>query len=148
MKTVWARNVLQPSAMLIALGIKWIDVTKQKTDYRGPVVIIASKRAPTPEELRAYEVEDMHPHGLTMPRAPIDGWRYGTAECVVDLVDVRPMVARDRRGALCSPFPGAMAWVLKNPRDVEPVVMPRGYGNPWRKVAAGLVRLRPGAVER
>jgi len=47
-------------------------------------------------------------------------WITGHAIAVVDLVDCRPMTKADEGAALCELQDGATAWVLENPRRVEP----------------------------
>ena len=50
-----------------------------------------------------------------------DVWSAGHAVAVVDLVDSRPMTRADEAPALSEYHRGSKAWVLENPRRVEPV---------------------------
>ena len=90
-----ALSVKQPWADLIARGEKTIEVRGKATKHRGPLLIVASKRP--------------------------DVWATGFASAVVDLVDCRPMARADEGAALDERQTGAKAWVLRNPRRVEPV---------------------------
>ena len=95
-----ALSVKQPWAELIARGEKTIETRVWCTAYRGPLLIVASKRP--------------------------DVWATGCAIAVVDLVDCRPMAKADEGAALCGRWAGAKAWVLENPRRVEPTPV-RGW---------------------
>lgn len=90
-----ALSVKQPWAELIARGEKTIEVRDWATKHRGPLLIVASKRP--------------------------NVWATGCAIAVVDLVDCRPMASADEGAALGEHQQGAKAWVLENPRRVEPV---------------------------
>ena len=93
-------SVRQPWASLIASGRKVIELRSWSTKYRGPVLIV-SGRAPW----RGDHGFELGPLGQTI--------------CVVDLVDVRPVVSADSRAACITPPDGFdFAWVLANPRDV------------------------------
>lgn len=90
-----ALSVKQPWAELIARGEKTIEVRSKPTKYRGPLLIVSCKRP--------------------------NVWVTGHAIAVVDLVDCRPMAKADEEAALRERWVGAKAWVLENPRRVEPV---------------------------
>jgi hypothetical protein len=90
-----ALSVRQPWASMIASGEKTIEVRTWRTDYRGALLICASS---------AKGVDH------TLPR--------GVALCIVDLVDVRPMVPADEPAAHCW-VQDAYAWVMTSPRAVE-----------------------------
>lgn len=93
MKEYRCLSVKQPWAELIARGEKAIELRTWRTDYRGPLAIVASlRRADT-----AY--------------ANIDGAR-GRVVCIVGLCDVRP-ATREDTGAAWSPVKvGEFAWVI------------------------------------
>lgn len=106
-----ALSVKQPFAELIARGRKTLEIRSWSTDYRGELLIVASKSPPVvngwPREL----------HTGNLLR--------GCAVCLVELVGVRPMCEgeKDERAAWCDYDEGALAWVLANPRRVTPVLL-------------------------
>lgn len=102
MKTLAIR---QPWATYIAEGSKTIEVRTWQTDYRGPLLVVASGR-PYPH---ADEEGVIH-------RLPTQ-----VRLCVVELVEVRAMRLEDEEAALTPWSPGLFAWVLQNPRHVEPL---------------------------
>jgi hypothetical protein len=94
-REVRALSVRQPYASHIAKAEKSVEVRSWSTNYRGPLLICASKK-------------------------PFEEEPVGCAICVVDLVDVRPMIEDDEDKALCDFYDdGAFAWVLERPRPVE-----------------------------
>ena len=103
-----ALNIKQPWAALVADGSKDLEVRTWRTDYRGPVVIVASK---SPARLR-----DVDQHVQLRRLAP-----RGVAVCIVDLVDIIPGLAlhRNRTGGF-DPT-GQWCWVLTNPRRIKQV---------------------------
>jgi len=44
----------------------------------------------------------------------------GVTICMVDLVDVRPMVFNDERDAMQELVEGAFSWIVSNPRALRP----------------------------
>lgn len=97
-----ALSVRQPWADLILFKEKTIETRTWKTNYRGEILIVASKK----------------PHN---PRA-------GFALCIVKLVDCRPMVKADEAAAKCEIYPGAYAWVLEFVRQVPFLPVPGKLG--------------------
>jgi hypothetical protein len=100
--------VRQPWATHIAEGSKTIEVRSWRTDYRGPLLIVASGK-PLKMENDAGEVE-------TLPTQ--------CQVCVVDLIDVRPWLRTDAPAACMSDDDwdtGFWGWHLANPRHVRPV---------------------------
>ena len=95
-----ALSVKQPWAELIARGEKTIEVRDWSAKHRGPLLIVSCKRP--------------------------NVWITGHAIAVVDLVDCRPMTRADEGAALGALQNGATAWVLENPRRVEPTPV-RGW---------------------
>lgn len=88
-------SVRQPWASLIANGQKSIEVRSWSTNYRGPLVICASKS----------------------PK--INNLPTGCAVCVVDLIDCRPITHNDASSACCDVDPDRQfAWVLGSPRVI------------------------------
>src|ERR1700722_11217024 len=97
---VKALSIRQSWASLIANGIKTIETRTWPTLYRGKLLICAART-------RAAFGE---PSDLPT----------GVAVAIVRLVDVRPMHPRDATGAAV-PFSRALyAWVLEDPRPIEP----------------------------
>jgi len=94
---VKALSIKQPWASMIARGEKTIETRTWRTKYRGPLLIVSSKKP------------------------VIKGLPAGMAIAVVDLVDCRPMTpGADEEAARCDVYPGAHAWVLKNRRHINP----------------------------
>lgn len=89
-----AISIRQPWASLIASGDKTIETRTWPTDYRGPLLICASK----------------NPRKGDLPT--------GVAICIVELVDCRPMTKEDEPAANCEIYPRAWSWVLKNRRTL------------------------------
>ena len=87
-------SVRQPWANLIARGQKTIETRTWATGYRGPILIVSSKRPNIPPA--------------------------GSVVAVVELVDCRVMTTADEPAACCGLYPKAMSWVLKNVRPVRP----------------------------
>lgn len=91
-----ALSVRQPWASMIASGEKTIETRVWSTEYRGPLLICATKK-PVIDEL------------------PV-----GIALCIVELVDCRPMTEEDQVKACCEIYPRAQSFVLDHLRSVEP----------------------------
>ena len=89
-------SVKQPRAELIARGEKTIEVRGSRTWHRGPLLIVSCKSPAV--------------------------WKTGCAVAVVDLVDCRPMTKADADAAVRERRRGDQAWVLENPRRVEPLL--------------------------
>lgn len=100
-----ALSVRQPWASLIASGRKTVELRSWSTNYRGPVLILSGSGI--------WRGKTEHPIG---PR--------GVSLCVVDLIDVRPVIATDTESACIVPPEGFdFAWVLANPRPVPHVAV-------------------------
>ena len=89
-----ALSVKQPWANAIARGQKTIETRTWGTAYRGPLLIVSSRK----------------PH---VPPA-------GSVVAVAELVDCRAMTTADEPAACCRVYPKAMSWVLRNVRPVRP----------------------------
>lgn len=90
-----AISVQQPWANMITEGQKTIETRTWKTNYRGRLLIVSSKRPP------------IEPAGCAI--------------AVVTLVDCRPMTSDDVDAACCPCYVGAWAWILKDIRKIHPI---------------------------
>lgn len=118
-----ALSVKQPWAELIARGEKTIELRTWRTNYRGPLAIVAScLRSPA------------HPH--------IDGAR-GAIVAVTELVDVRLTAPSDSRHAHCKASPEEFAWVLRATKRIDPIPYKGGLSVRWMppELVAHLTRL-------
>ena len=93
-QTMKALSVKQPWANLIARGRKTIETRTWATTYRGPLLIVSSKRPNIPPA--------------------------GSAVAIAELVDCRPMIKADERAACCDIYPNAVSWVFEDIRQVRP----------------------------
>jgi len=91
---VRALSVKQPWANMIASGKKTIETRTWATSYRGPLLIVSSKRPNIPPA--------------------------GSAVAIAELVDCRRMTRADRVAACCEIYPNAVSWVLEDVRRVRP----------------------------
>lgn len=98
-------SVRQPWAQLIATGRKKIELRTWRTDYRGPIIIVAGQARGGSRAARWRDV---------------DGPR-GAAIAIAELVDCRPARQSDARAACTEPEPGEWAWVLRDVRPLEPI---------------------------
>lgn len=118
--------VQQPFANLITLKLKLIETRdwkkKNTLEYRGDVLICASKKSKTPEEVKAIMTPDqwnqfneirrkLH-HDIFSPR--------GVAQCVATIIDYRHMTkAEDEKPAFVKFQPYLKSLCLDNIRPVE-----------------------------
>lgn len=111
-------TIKQPFAAWIADGHKTIELRSWATSYRGPLLITASA---SPAKYKETMDDDTI---ITLPA--------GCLCCVVDLVDCRPATAADSDPPFCDVYgdDGLFAWVLANPRPVEPQPI-KGKLNIW-----------------
>ena len=100
--------VQQPFAFEIMSGRKTIEARDWDTDYRGDLLVCASRK-PAFSKDEMEEIED--DYGCTFV--------YGQGLCVVTLLDVRPMRRGDEQKALSDAIdPEAFSWVVDNARPV------------------------------
>ncbi len=85
-----ALSIKEPWISLIAKRKKTIETRTWKTNYRGTLVLVGSKK----------------------PEGPYSG----KAACFVRLIDCRPMTKDDEEAAKCELYGGAWAWVLEHIR--------------------------------
>ena len=96
MDSTKAISVKQPWANMIAAGEKTIETRTWKTSYRGPLLIVSSRKPATP------------------PPA-------GHIVAMVRMIDCRPMEPRDIEYACCPMYDGAYSWVFDTIRVVAPI---------------------------
>jgi hypothetical protein len=102
-----ALSIRQPFASRILRGEKRIEVRSWPTEYRGPLVIVSSKRRPSPSDIKDREAD------IPMP--------CGVAMVLVDLVDCHPMTAAEAAKLRCERSIGrTQSWILANPRPLKP----------------------------
>ncbi len=82
---------------MIKDGKKTIETRTWKTDYRGDILLCASK----------------------YPQSSISGKAFAIAK----LVGVKPMVKDDVCKACCDMYPGAYSWVLNEVVVIEPFTL-------------------------
>lgn len=132
-----ALSLWQPWASLIAWGLKRYETRSWSTNYRGPLVIQASKstKGLSWHDTHgyfdsAYEMFNLLPADLPL----------GAALCVVDLIDVfktgslrdaitesgLPMIS-ERERAFGDWSNGRYAWQFENVRIIDPPIVMRGY---------------------
>ena len=109
-----ALAVCQPFASQIVIGEKTIEWRSKIFNWRGPLVICASKSA-------IIELDN----GKCLP--------VGVALGIVDVVGCRPMTRKDLVAACYEDYEEEVcgfAWELANPREVVPVPG-KGIVAPW-----------------
>lgn len=91
-----ALSVKYPWCELIAQGKKTIEIRSWKTDYRGPLAIVSSKKP--------------------------DWENAGMVVCICGLKNVRPVELKDCEAAMVdfSQLKGVFAWELGEPQKIEP----------------------------
>jgi hypothetical protein len=102
-------SIAQPFASAIILGVKTIEVRGWSTKYRGPIMICSTARDFLLEG-EGDEEDEVLPGGVALG--------------LVDLTDVRPFRVTDCEAAVMfeDDFEeGMYAWVLENPRQIEPI---------------------------
>lgn len=113
-RTIKALSVRQPYASMIAYGEKTIEWRSKPLNYRGPLVICASKT-----------VRVTMKNGVDLP--------VGVALGVAEITHCRPMHRADLAAACCEDWTGPVtgfAWELADPQEVEPVPV-KGIVAPW-----------------
>lgn len=123
-----ALSLWQPWATLIAIGAKTYETRSWSTDYRGPLLIHASK---TDKELQTCYVEPFREAlvwgGFKNPlELPL-----GAAVAICDLVDVMRVEnvsfgTNSWEKAFGDYSAGRFAWKLANVKRLDPVVPMRG----------------------
>ena len=106
-----ALSIKQPWAWLIANGYKTIETRLWNTEFRGDLVIAASKGKMKKADEAVFLKE--------YPQAA-DDLEYGKAVAIVQVIDVQPMVKADEIAACCDIYDGAFSWHLDNVRKIQP----------------------------
>jgi hypothetical protein len=102
MKALCVQN---PWAALIRDGRKTLEVRSWKTAYRGPLVIVASRKWSSHEQALVYHTEySSEPVGCTL--------------CVVDLCDIREGKKSDTAACGGVDPRGYWVWELADPRTL------------------------------
>ena len=99
-----ALSLKQPWPNWIAEGLKTIETRTWSVSYRGPLLIVSSKKP---------DLENF-PEMLVKGNGP-----YGHAVAVARLVECRPMRPDDADAAGCECYPGAVAWVLADVQRIK-----------------------------
>jgi len=94
MTSMKAISIKEPYASMIYWLRKNIETRTWKTDYRGKLLLCASKK----------------------PKSEISGCAFAT--CI--LSEIRPMKVTDEVQACCSIYPGAYSWILEDVKRIEP----------------------------
>ncbi len=89
-----AISLKEPWATMVLKGQKTIETRVWKTNYRGKLLMCASKN----------------------PKSGISGKAFATA----NLADIRPMVKTDEGEACCKVYKGAYAWILSDITAIKP----------------------------
>lgn len=108
MKKFKALSLKQPWADLVASGLKTIETRRWKTNYRGPLLICASK------SIDHASFEGLRKFGKVFPRVP--KLPRGVAVCLVDLKGCELMNRYHEHAACCEAYSGAWAWHIGNLR--------------------------------
>jgi hypothetical protein len=100
-----AVSIRQPFAELVAQGRKTLEIRSWRTHHRGPLLVCTGV---------AWHREGVRLHGRMGDR--------GVAVCMVDVVDCRALQFSDASAACfdVSLLEPQWAWVLANPRRVQP----------------------------
>jgi hypothetical protein len=125
-------SVRQPWASLIAQGIKTIENRSWATPYRGPVMIHASKAAPT-EDILLYTQRILRATGRELPaQLPTGG--------IVGIVDLTACLTESAEPWFSGPY----GWLLENPQTLPFWPLPGRLGlfNPPPKVHAWVLPMR------
>lgn len=110
--TIKALSVKQPWASLIVYGFKKIETRTWKTERRGPLLIVSSKK---PDELGFHYVRASYPDLLTNIKIS-----YGQAIGLVDLIDIEKLRPEEQDKYLCPYDPRLYGWRFENPIVINP----------------------------
>lgn len=114
-----ALSIKQPWASWIASGQKTIETRVWSTEYRGDILICASK---TPDKYMMKTLLDMFSpfQDITQQMQ----FPLGQALCIAELYDCKPMKAEDEKQAMCEVYGEgrwkAKSFFLRNIRRIKP----------------------------
>jgi hypothetical protein len=115
-----------------------IETRVWETDYRGPILMAASKKSYNSNDIidiSGYEVyEKIFNEVINLDVLE----RPGTAFAIGDLINCRPMRPEDSEKAFVTYFPGLFSWIFEDVTEIEPI--------PW-KGSLGLRRLTPEEIK-
>jgi ASCH domain-containing protein len=110
-------SLRQPYASLIVSGIKTIETRTWKTNYRGKILIHAAlKPIELPKQFQA-RVKEINPEVLSATGKIIGS---------VDVIDCRPLLAKDKKAALVDEIENKYAWLLENPEVFKEFIPLKG----------------------
>lgn len=95
-----ALSIWAPWIDMVVKGKKTIETRSWRTDYRGRLLLVGSKKP--------------------------EGEYAGLAACTANLIDCRRMSREDEAAARCSYVPGLYAWVLQDIKPIEAPFLVRG----------------------
>ncbi len=110
-----ALSIKQPWAWAIAERHKTIETRTWACRHRGELLICASLK---PDKVMLDKMGMVFVGGkFQMISSQME---YGKAIAIAKLVDCRPMKFGDEELAMCSTYPGAIAWILEDIRKIDP----------------------------
>jgi hypothetical protein len=109
-----ALSLKQPWGNFIREGLKTIETRKWNTEFRGDLVICASKSIDV-HALKFFK-EDLFNHFNHEIKAdPV-----GVTLCLAELYDCRKMKLEDEEAAMCEVYMRAHSFLLRNIRKLKP----------------------------
>lgn len=135
-----ALSLWQPWASLIAVGAKTYETRSWKTDYRGPLLICASKKIITLLLIGSWEFRQAARQALQVPNGQsFPQGLHGHAVAIVELMDCLPTFGYGwtkglslediKREQLFGDFSmNRYAWKLENVRALEPFPVKGRHG--------------------
>ena len=135
-------SVMQPHASFIAWNIKTIETRSWPTDYRGPLLIHASKRIPAKVRKDIDAAKNPVIEKILWQRnLDIRDLPYGAIIGVVNLYDVIVMenifiacmkvAEQEQELALGNYQPSRFAWMLEKQRSIYPSIPASGHLGLW-----------------
>lgn len=109
-----ALSIHNPYANLILLGYKPLEIRSKKTNYRGDILICATKHKVSLWEV--FNTSYVMQLSVTNDLYRASGYAIGIAT----LADCRPMTRLDEKLAFCEYKEGLFAYELTNVRAIKP----------------------------
>lgn len=111
-----ALSIRNPYAQLIIQGYKPFEIRSRPTKYRGDILVCASR-----QKVFWYAVHNPNYRYNSIMKGVDDLYKHcGFAIGIVRIVDCRPMTPEDAEFAFCKYEPGKWAYVLEDPRCINP----------------------------